>query len=103
MNNTDAPPPQDAPSPNAINPAAPPALTDKDFFMQFDSELRNGLIDLMEKFNGVPVNHDRSGCYTKMREAFFYISADISNLMAPPPAAKPENPQAPLASDSVQP
>lgn len=95
-------PPMDNTTPPTEAPAPPPALTDKDFFIQFDSELRNTLIDAMERFRNVPVNHDRSGCYTKLREAFFYISADISNLTAPQPEPTPENPTAPVASDSAQ-
>lgn len=93
------------PTPTADSsvPATPPPLTDKDFFIQFDADLRNTIIDAMERFKGVPVNHDRSMAYTRLREAFFYVSADLSNLTSPAPEPKPENPEAPLVSESVQP
>ena len=84
-------------------PASPPALTDKDFFIQFDSELRNTLIDAMDTFRGVPLNFDRSMAYSRLREAFLYISADLGNLTAPQPEPTPDNPTAPVASDSIQP
>lgn len=95
--------PEPTPTADSSVPSTPPPLTDKDFFVQFDADLRNTIIDAMERFKGVPVNHDRSMAYTRLREAFFYVSADLSNLTSPAPDPKPENPEALPVSATIVP